>query len=170
MKGSHSLAEVLQSLSEIKMPHERESVRRGIQSLTKWRDLNPSKIFEVAPATYESPNAIFKVKYTPDFGVRVNGRNTAIHIWNTKTPELSHRVVYSALAIFSDHYRNTSLSSLDDIAVLSLRDDTLYHLALNAEAAFLGRAMVARIEAQFDRTRDEIDGVRPDSEPIQRQW
>ncbi len=168
MTGSHSIAEVLESLPEITKQPERESVRRGVQNLIEWRDSNPSEIFEVAPATYESPNGIFKVNYTPDFGVRVGGRKTAIHIWNTKTPELSRRIVYSALAIFSDHYRNTSSSSLDDIAVLSLRDGTLYPLDLNAEASFLGRVMVARIEAQFDRVREELQGPAPDGQPAPR--
>lgn len=105
---------------------------------------------------YESPNDRFKVNFTPNFGIRIAGRNTAVHIWNTKTPNLSPRIVYSALSLFTIQYRAMKIS-LDDIAVLSLRDSELYSLDLAAETSFLGRAMAARIETQFDRVVEELE-------------
>lgn len=146
----------MQSIASIAKAPERESVRMGLERLLDWRNQNPGEIFRVSPAMYESPNDRFKVNFTPNFGIRIAGRNTAVHIWNTKTPNLSPRIVYSALSLFTIQYRAMKIS-LDDIAVLSLRDSELYSLDLAAETSFLGRAMAARIETQFDRVVEELE-------------
>lgn len=169
MSGSHTAAEVMRSIDSIIKAPERESVREGLGRLLLWREQNPGEMFHVSPAMYESPNDVFKVNFTPNFGVRVAGRDMAVHVWNTKTADLSPRIVYSALSLFTHHYRAMGLP-LNDIAVLSLRNSELYPLDINAESSFLGRAMAARIEAQFARVTEELerpleDGVTYPSSP-----
>lgn len=149
------VAEVMKTIANIKKAAERRSALNGITRLIEWREANPSAILGFSNVTYESPNAIFKVNFTPNFGMQFGERTTAVHIWNTINPPLTARAVYSALALFPTIYEAVG-NAPDDLAVLSLRTSELHRLSTSSDHAFLGRAMANRIEALFRSVRDEL--------------
>ncbi|MGW9230965.1 hypothetical protein ACWGPT_08860 [Pseudorhizobium sp. NPDC055634] len=123
--GSHSAADVLSSLSSIKKVSERHSAKRGIIRYIKWRKLVPGPVATCESVIFESPHSQFKVRFDADFVIELDGKRTAIHIWNTKGTKLSRSFVLAALSLVQANWPGDRDSD-NDFAVLSLQDMTLY--------------------------------------------
>lgn len=160
---NESIASVTASIDEIARRPERDSVDAGIQNLEKWRRLNPGEISGFSPVTYESPAGLFKVAFTPDFGIQMDRQDVAVHVWNTKTTNLLEPQTYGVLSLFEPLYDRTNAP--DDIAVLSLRDSTLYRLSKAGKYADMGDALAARIEDLIRDVRDELGLPEADEHP-----
>jgi hypothetical protein len=119
--GSANARDVLSALSDIKKPAERRSAKRGVVRFLKWLKENPGKITFCSPVTFHSPAGLFQVRYEADFVLEINGRRTAIHIWNTQKPQLSKNQVMAALTLVQRNVVKES-DTADDFAVLSLQD------------------------------------------------
>jgi hypothetical protein len=150
-----SSEDVFSSLPTIRWQPERDSVRAGLQRLQSWRTENPGEILSFAPATFESPNDVFKVIFTPDFGVKLAKGATAIHVWNTAHPPLDARFVYAALSLFAEQYRGHD-NRPEDFAVLSLREPRLFALSEVPDHSAMARGMVDRLEEMFHRIEDAL--------------
>lgn len=122
--GTSSIEEVLNSVSAIVKKPERESAKAGIKSFVEWINENPSAVSFCDPLTFTSPAGLFRITFQADFVVDINGRKTAVHVWNTKL-KLSRNIVMAALTLVATKW-NVTPSGPNDFAVLSLRDGELY--------------------------------------------
>lgn len=123
--GTHSAAEVLSSLNSISKMPERHSAKRGVVRFLKWRKLHTGHVSSCDPVIIESPTQMFRVRFEADCVIEVEGRRTAIHVWNTKRPELSRNLVLAALTLVQRQWPKDQ-DTVDDFAVLSLQDHKLY--------------------------------------------
>lgn len=162
--GEEPMADVLASVREITRAPEQESARAGLERLEAWRLEHPGAIVPYSPATYESPAGVFKVTFTPDFGVRLGRDGVGVHIWNTATPALTPRMVHGALSLFPDLYGEMS-NRPDDLAVLSLRGPRLYRLSEAGRYAGLGASLASRIEDLLRDVREELGLPPPEDRP-----
>lgn len=149
------MEDVVASIAQIVQAPEQLSVRVGLERLEQWRLEHPGVIVPFAPVTYKSPAGLFKVVFTPDFGVRIGRDFVAVHLWNTTTPTLVPRMIYAALSLFAPLYAETD-NPPDDVAVLSLRESRLYRLSEAGRFAALGASLARRIEDMFRDVSDEL--------------
>jgi hypothetical protein len=158
------MPDVLASTSTITRLSERLSAVAALQRLEKWRAAMPGTIFGFEPVVFESPAKLFRVKFEPDFGLRVHGQNTAFHLWNTQTPNLAPGRTYAALALVADAYQGHE-DAPDDVAVLSVREPPTAFLL---SSVMVPSALVASI---VDDLEDIIEDTLtppppPDDRPI----
>lgn len=153
--GEEPLHALLASADGLTNSAEARSVKLGLESLNAWRGENPGQVVSVPPRTYESPRGRFKVHFTPDFGLQVDGNITAIHIWNTSRPELAPRMVYAALSLIPDLYDNESIEPPADFGVLSLPEHRLYRLSDVNDFTIVGRRVASMIEDIIDESSSE---------------
>jgi hypothetical protein len=166
--GGEPMAEVAASVRDIAREPEQNSTRRGLERLEAWRREYPGEIIPFPSATYESPAGIFKVTFTPDFGIRMGRDGVAVHVWNTVTPDLAPRMVYAALSLFPGLYVEAA-DAPDDLAVLSLPEQRLYRLSEAGRYAGLGAGLTTRIEDLLRAVREEIDLPPAEERPHHRQ-
>jgi hypothetical protein len=165
-----SLASAVEAADAIPKDSERNSAKSGLATLYRWARFSRPQFFEVQLSTYESPGRRFRVSFEPDFGTLIAGRRTAVHLWNTKEPLLQRHQVLGALAIASQGYRQSG--DVSDVAVLSLRDSTLYSLSDatdQREVLQFGTAVAAAIDRLFERGARELGisiGPRPPAPPL----
>lgn len=158
------MADVMASVGRITRAPEQNSARAALERLETWRSENPGAMVPYSSATYESPGGLFKVVFTPDFGLRLGTHDTAVHIWNTAKPALASRTVYAALSLFPGIYANAD-GAPDDLALLSLREPPhLYRLSDGEEFAAVGARIAGSIEEIFREERDEL-GLPPPGQP-----
>jgi hypothetical protein len=119
------LKENLAEIAKITKSSERRSTKRGVVSFLRWIKVNGGSISFCDPIFIDSPAGLFKIRFDANCVVEINGRRTAIHVWNTQKPKLSRKEVSAALALVR---RNvvTKVDTADDFAVLSLQDGNLY--------------------------------------------
>lgn len=161
------LDDVLATLAAIKRPSERLSATQALTRLAAWRAENPGELLTYKPATYAHASGMFKVAFTPDFGVRLGRAGIAVHIWNTQKPKLTPRTVYAALSLFPDLYEDGSTP--DDFALLSLREPQFFRLSEAGRYAGLGESMAEKVAESFrlamaDLVTDHAPGY-PGSSP-----
>lgn len=142
-----SLADVIASAHTIVQSPERISAIAALEQLALWKAGTPGELMYFAPVTFESPRQLFKVKFEPDFGIRINGKATAIHLWNTKAVQLAPGPTYAALALVAQAFQSQD-NGPDDVAVLSLRDPlTAYLLSEVSDGSAIAASMVEHIES-----------------------
>lgn len=146
LSGAASLNELLEAAEGLANKAEAKSAKSGIQSLAAWIAENPGEIVPIPPRTFVSPRDLFRVQFSPDFGIRMGHQLIAVHIWNTAKPDLNARMVYAALALLPDLYEDESTSPPDDFAVLSLPDGKLYRLSDVGEYGLIAKRVVSSIE------------------------
>ncbi|MSP75687.1 MAG: hypothetical protein EXR12_06085 [Rhodospirillaceae bacterium] len=162
--GGHSIASLAASIGQIAREPERNSVRVGLDQLGNWRVSHPGEILAYAAVSYESPSGLFKVTYTPDFGVRMDGQGVAVHVWNTARPPLLPGMTYAVLSLFAPAYVGMG-DAPNDLAVLSLPDSELYRLSEAGAYASVGASLVSRLETTLREVIDELDLPDGDEHP-----
>ncbi|MGV2065865.1 hypothetical protein FY140_17245 [Agrobacterium tumefaciens] len=123
--GSHDLKEILTEIAKITKPSERRSTKRGVVAFLRWIKANGGSITFCDPIFIDSPSGLFKIRFDANCVVEINGRRTAIHVWNTQKPKLSRKEVLAALTLVRKNVV-TEDDSVDDFAVLSLQDNNIY--------------------------------------------
>ena len=141
------LDEVLVTVAAIKRSSERLSATQALTRLAAWRAANPGELRTYKPAIYAHSSGLFKVAFTPDFGMRIGRAGTAVHIWNTQKPKLSPRTVYAALSLFPELYDDGGVP--DDFALLSLREPQLFRLSEAGRYTGLGESMAEKVAESF---------------------
>jgi hypothetical protein len=140
-----TIREVLASTEEISRDSERASAVNALEKLAIWREANPGPAFEVKPVTINSPSGLFKVHFEPNFGLEIDGKRTAIHIWNNVAPALSPRETYAALALVAQEYA-AGEDGPADVAVLSVKGPTLYRLSDVPDQTVLANRLLQHVE------------------------
>lgn len=158
-----SLEEILASLQAIKRAPERASASQALKRLATWRSANPGELMTFEPATYSHASGLFKVKFTPDFGIRLGRTKTAVHIWNTAQPTLTSRAVHSALSLFPDLYEEGN--GPEDFALLSLREPMLYRLSEAGRHAGVGESAAEKIAEGFRSAINDLGSQNPADQP-----
>jgi hypothetical protein len=159
-----SLEEILGSLTSIKRAPERASASQALKRLATWRAANPGELMTFKPATYAHTSGLFKVTFTPDFGIRLGRTSTAVHIWNTAQPAITARTVYSALSLFPELYEDGNTP--DDFALLSLREPKLYRLSEAGRYASLGESLAEKIAEGFRKAIEDAGRQEKTDQPI----
>lgn len=147
---------------------EGRAAQEALRFLQRWRDGMPGHVFSIQARVWESPRGLFKVRYTPDFGIEIDGSRVAVHIWKTQRPTLDARMTYAALALFSDSYVGVQ-DGPQDLAVLSVIDGRLYRLSDVDDQAVLTNRVAAAIENLIEELSEDIPPRHlPDDRPEQR--
>jgi hypothetical protein len=147
-----AMPDVITSAGTIVQLPERLSATLALQRLELWRIATPGAILQFSPVVFESPRHLFRVKFEPDFGLRIGGKNTAIHLWNTKQPNLSPGATYAALWLAAQAFRDQEHAP-DDVGVLSIREPpTLYLLSQVRDASAVAASIVERMEETIQET------------------
>lgn len=166
LAGGEPLEALLGEADAITRSAEARSARAALEYLEEWRGEHPGQLLNFTSRTYESPGRRFKVHYTPDFGIEIEGVAVAVHIWNTVRTELDVRMAYAALALFPDLYGDDEAGP-QDLAVLSVPHGRLYRLSDVGDQALLAQRMVTSLETLIDGIREEIGSGRPPPGPDQ---
>lgn len=151
-----SLDEIIASMQSIKQDAQRTSAINGIKRLSGWQALSIYSPMAFGAAIYQSPNAVFRIRFEPDLGLNIDGRHTAIHIWNNKA-DINPTFALAALTFLKKSYFS-SRGGPDDWAVLSNKDLTLYRYTEANENHFaLANLLSDKIEKTFANVRSEIE-------------
>jgi hypothetical protein len=161
------IEDVVASARDIARAPEQRSVQLGLERLERWRRSNPGEIVDYPPALYESPSGLYKVSLVPDFGIQVGGAGVAVHVWNTAQPRLEPRLVYAALALFPAVYAEQKRPP-DDLAVLSLPDETLFRLSEAGRHASIGPSLALRVEEMIRQGHSDLGLPPPEERPGER--
>ncbi len=141
-----TLTDVTAAANAITSLAERTSAVAALSRLSLWRAATVGHIISFPPVIFESPSHLFKVKFEPDFGVLLHGKPTAVHLWNTKSPNLAPGATYAALALVTQAFQSQD-NRPDDVGVLSLREpSTTYLLSQVPDHSGIAASMVQRIE------------------------
>lgn len=160
--------EVIASADQIVREPERRSARAALEELKYWRAVNPGALGPCASAVWERPDGEFKVRFEPDFAMELDGRVTAIHIWNSLRPTLEDRVVYAALSLLPAAHQEHDPPP-GDFAVLSLQTGRLYRLSDVPDHSLLAGRLVAGLDQLIDAVREQLERDAPvdrDPRPI----
>jgi hypothetical protein len=112
-----SFENVLTATAAIAQEPERRSAQTGLRQLIAWRTVNLGPVLRFEPATVQSPGDTFRVTFTPNFGLMIEGQSVAVHVWNTTLPRLEPRLVRAVLSLFVNTYRSSGTPP-EDLAVL----------------------------------------------------
>ncbi|GLR49452.1 hypothetical protein KYK30_03245 [Shinella yambaruensis] len=161
------LQEALASTTEIGKKAERESAIRGLRQFFEWRQRNLGDLSACESFLFSSPKGLFKGEFTPNFLIELNGRRTAVHLWNTRQA-LSARLVNASLCMVAN--RHPLEGRPDDFAVLSLQDGRLFRWSdANKETAAFGEKLLEVLDLEFANARLEfglpgaVEGDAPDT-------
>lgn len=146
-----SLESVLESAGRIAKLPERTSVQTGLAALLKWRASHSAPLFEVERHLHASPNDVFKISFTADFGTVIEGKRCAVHLWNTQKPALSERLTAGTLSMLKLSYPD-----VDNLVVLSLPDSKLIWSVDDARYAAVGHNLSLRIEEVILSVGEEL--------------
>lgn len=139
---------------------EGRAAREALEFLEEWRGDTPGVLFDVEPRMWEHSSGMFAVRYTPDFGIEIDGVRIAVHIWKTQHPPLDARMTYVAMSLFGDLYSDNSTGP-QDIAVLSVIDGRLYRLSDVPDQSVLAERVMTAIEDLIDELGDEVPPPPP---------
>lgn len=149
-----SLQEALASTAEISQNAERESAVKGLRQFSEWRQKNLGGLSACESFLFSSPKGLFKVEFTPNFLIDLNGRRTAVHLWNTRQA-LSVGLVSASLCMVAN--RHPVEGRPDDFAVLSLQDGRLFRWSdANKETAAFGEKLLEVLDLEFANARLEF--------------
>ncbi|PTM99043.1 hypothetical protein [Mycoplana dimorpha] len=146
--------EALTSATEISKKAERDSAIRGLRQFFVWRQKNVGDLSACESFLFSSPKSLFKVEFTPTFLIELNGRRTAVHLWNTRQT-LSAGLVNASLCMVAN--RHPLEARPDDFAVLSLQDGRLFRWSdANKETAEFGEKLLEVLDLEFASARLEF--------------
>lgn len=149
-----SMHEAMASTAQIGPKAERESARRGLLQFAEWRQANPGDLSPCDSFIFSSPKGQFKVEFTRNFLIELNGRRTAIHLYNTRV-KLSAGLVNASLCMVAN--RHPVERRPDDFAVLSLQDGRLYRWSdATKETAAFGEKLLGVLDQDFANARFEF--------------
>jgi len=165
LKGT-DLEGVLASANQIKKEAERNSAKVGLKQLAKWREANPGRLISYPAVTFPSPGEQFSINFRPDFGLVIDGRATAVHLWNTKSQKLSDRMAYAALSWVPAGYA-AAANPPEDFAVLSLRERRLLRLSDSKRVHVYGPGVFRFLDQLLIDARKalRLPSVQPDDRP-----
>ena len=154
---------IFESLNTIKKSAERNSAKNGLKNFQTWRQKYPGNLESADSIIISSPNNIFKVSFTPDFVIELNGRRTGIHIWNTKS-KLSSELVLATLSLVAKNY-DREKRQLDDFGVLSLQNNSFYRWSEDPQhGSPKAQRLLLHIEKQCTMAKSEL-GIKDTSRP-----
>ncbi|MDX8439628.1 hypothetical protein [Mesorhizobium australafricanum] len=142
----------MQSAGHITKTPERTSVQAGLTTLLNWRAEYPEALFEVKRHVYTSPNSVFRLNFSADFGTVINGKRCGIHLWNTKKPPLPERLTIGVLSLVKESY-----PELDNLVVLSLLDSRLLWSVDDTRHVAIGQSISLRIEETILSVEEELE-------------
>lgn len=137
--------EIAAYIANIKKPAERNSLAAGFKKFVEWRGANAAPLQFVDPVVINSPNGQYQFNFTADFVTEIDGRNTAVHVWNTNS-NLSRNLVIAILTVVAENWPVT-LNRPSDFAVFSLKTGEIFKWSdASPEHKLLGERLMLHIE------------------------
>ncbi len=155
LSNGENLADLLAETEGYGNVAEGRQAREALEFLQEWRGSFTGSLFSFEPRTWENPGGVFKVRYTPDFGVEIDGIRVAVHIWKTQRPPLDARMTYAALSLFQHLYAEQD-DGPEDLAVLSVLDGRLYRLSDVADQSVLSGRVTNFIARLIEDLGEEV--------------
>lgn len=155
LSDGEALSDLLVETESYGNAAEGRQAREALEFLETWRDETSGRLLAFGPRIWASESGAFKVKFTPDFGIEIDGVRVAVHIWKTQKPPLDARMTYAALSLFPELYVGES-GGPQDFAVLSVLDGRLYRLSDVPDQTVLAQRVMAFIGSLIDEIGDEI--------------
>lgn len=146
-------------LLKIRRPVERAAATEAINQLDRWLAGRKIDLAIGVDQKYTSENGMFSVKFTPDFAIEIAGLPTYVHLWNTKSADLTSREAIGTLGLFE---RN---SSAENLGVLCLRTRHLYLLGEATRASELARILARDVEKRLLKLAGDHHNRRGDDYP-----
>jgi hypothetical protein len=98
---------------------------------------------------------LFQVKFDPDCIIDLNGRRTAIHIWNS-SKKINPDQALAALSLVAAKFPST-FDRPDDFAVLSLQSGDIYKWSdANKEHMIMALHLMTHLDRVFTLIRSEL--------------
>lgn len=164
LSGGEPLYVLMDETAGFRNAAEGRSARAGLKYLQEWRADFSGPVLTFQPRTWEDPDGAFTVKFTPDFGLEIDGERVAVHVWNTMRPDLDARMTYAALALFADLYED-EVGGAPDLAVLSIPDGRLYRLSDVPDQSVLASRIAGFIADLIEEIEDEGSSPPPQGVP-----
>lgn len=166
--GGEALDQLIAETEGFGNAAEGRAAREALELLEQWRGRTPGALFDFEPRVWDSPSGAFAVRYTPDFGIEIDGVPVAVHIWKTQRPPLDARMTYVALSLFPDLYVG-HLAGPEDLAVLSVIDGRLYRLSDVPDQSILAGRVTTAMEHLIEELEEEASPPPPvGDQPSQR--
>lgn len=166
LSGGEPLHVLMDEAAGFRNAAEGRSARAGLEYLQGWRADFSGPVLTFQPRTWEDPDGAFAVKFTPDFGLEIDGERVAVHVWNTMRPDLDPRMTYAALALFADLYEDEA-GGAPDLAVLSIPDGRLFRLSDVPDQSALAQRVSGVISRLIGEIREEGTFLPPPNAPGQ---
>ncbi|UHS61159.1 hypothetical protein HRR99_06345 [Agrobacterium vaccinii] len=159
LTGKASFKEVIKAARNIKKPAERRYAKVGIVRFLRWYISMGAKGAAYPATTLASPQGFFRVKFDPDCIVNLDGRRTAVHLWNSKE-KINNDQALAALSLVAAKFPLT-FDRPDDFAVLSLQSGDIYKWSdANKEHRKLALDLMIHLDRLFTITQSEL-GIPP---------
>ncbi len=158
--GRFAIIEAIAATKSIKRQPERNSAYNGLIKFGDWLRDNQSPVYPSnEKVVISTADEQFQVIFAADFVTDIEGRRTAVHVWNTKE-KLSRQIVVAALTLVAQNWPE-SRDRPEDIAVLCLKTGTYYKWSEHtAQHRTWGLALLAHIGKVFTIVRSEL-GLPP---------
>lgn len=150
--GKIDIHEVRELLSAITKSPERRSAATATNNLIKWSEGEKIEVASEDAARWISPSGVFSVKFTPDFELVGAKKNTLVHLWNTKSVDLTARTALASLAAFAQYYDN------HDLAVLCLRTKKLHRLEDLESAQKIANFYALHLDQKINELLNDHEG------------
>jgi hypothetical protein len=152
--GGLSVQSAIASTQSITKPSERISAKKALERFEVWKGGNPGSLHAAKPMVFPSPGGLFRVEFTPNFMMEIDGRLTAVHIWNTRHA-LAGNLTRAALCSVASRFPVDDRP--DDVAVLSLQDGSFFRWSeADKNLAALGERLLQLLDLEFATARIEF--------------
>ena len=149
-----SLEAALASTQAITKSSEKASAVRALERSATWKEANPGALQQCDSLLFSSPGGLFKVEFTPNFLLEINGRRTAVHIWNTQHT-LSGNLTRAALCAVASRFPTENRP--DDFAVLSLQNSSIFLWSeADRSTSLLGERLLGLLDLEFANARVDL--------------
>ncbi|WP_288429866.1 hypothetical protein [uncultured Agrobacterium sp.] len=155
LTGKSTFKEEIKAAQNIKQAPERRSAKIGIVRFLRWYLALSTKGAIYPAVTLTSPQGFFRVKFDPDCIVNLNGRRTAVHVWNSNE-KINSDYALAALSLVAAKFPLT-LDRPDDFAVLSLKSGDIYKWSdANKEHRNLALHLMTHLDRVFTIVRSDL--------------
>ncbi len=156
LTGISTFRQAIRSAQRIKKQSERQHTKSGIVRFLRWYISLGTRGTAYPSIILPSPMGLFQVKFDPDCIIDLNGRRTAIHIWNS-SKKINPDQALAALSLVAAKFPLT-FDRPDDFAVLSLQSGDIYKWSdANKEHTIMALHLMTHLDRVFTLIRSELD-------------
>lgn len=138
--------QIQKEFEDIKSEPERASAKQGFKKATSFLERPGTDIYSPESKIFEHPSGRFAVKFQPNFGVQINGKRLAVHLWNTKSPALTERGTKALLALFINQFDENEFP-----IILCLKTMRMFGAGVSSYDRTIAYAFAERVDALIEK-------------------